>query len=99
MDTIAAWLATVMMLIAIGLGGRPISARCPERWWLSTGVRRDGRFACTRMPIGGTSRTARGGWKDESIVPMGELDGDIYCTNGQEPIVVDDRTVSCQQRH
>jgi len=97
-DTIGALIATLAMLLAIVLNP-PHRAHCPRGFVLNTGIRRSGAFQCTRVPVGGDHRDSRGIIIDDSFVPPGEVDGWIYCTNGQEPIVVDARTVGCQQRH
>ncbi len=97
-DVIASAIATLTMLLAV-VCNPPARATCPLGWWLSMGVRRSGAYVCTRVPVGDDVRGADGLVRDHSVVPAGEIDGRIYCTNGQEPIVVDARTVGCQQRH
>lgn len=75
----------------------PRSAKCPPGWALLTGIRESGRFACYPPAIGDDYRDARGIVHDDSYQPPGELDGQIYCTGGTRPIVVDYRTVGCQR--
>jgi hypothetical protein len=62
----------------------PNRAVCPPRFWVN-GIRIDGSFACLRaLDVEGDGP------------PDAELAGALYCTGGQLPIVVDERTVGCQ---
>lgn len=96
-DAVIAFLS-VCLLVFTFVAARD-HGRCPNGFWLSTGVRVDGRYACTRLPVGDDYRDARGIVHDDSVVPPGEVDGMVRCTGGARPIVVDFRTVGCQARH
>ena len=77
----------------------PTRASCPPGWWLPEGVSRHGHYTCWRAPVGQDHRDPDGIVRDASVLPKGEIVGNIYCTGGQVPIVVDYRTVGCQARH
>ncbi|HEY1814878.1 MAG TPA: hypothetical protein VGG74_21170 [Kofleriaceae bacterium] len=96
--TLTDWLVSILgiLVIAVTLLCRPHHARCPAGWWLD-GVRPSGRYDCRRVPIGDDRRDADGIVRDHSYEPPGEIDGEIYCTGGSKPIVVDERTVGCQR--
>lgn len=94
-DVVIAFIAT-MALVATFVVARD-TGRCPDGYWLSTGVRPDGRYTCTRVPVGDDHRDARGIVRDDSIVPPGETSGQFICTGGAQAIVVDFRTVGCQR--
>lgn len=92
------------VLLAIAAFTHPIRWTCPTGMILPTGVRTQdlwgepaGSFVCKRPPIGGDEDVLTG--KSTAREQPGELRGRVYCTNGQLPIVVDYRTVGCQQRH
>ena len=73
---------------------------CAPGWWLPEGVRRDGDFACRRVPVGPELRDGRGVLIDRSEQPDGIVESRVYCTGGSVPVIGDDgRTVSCQARH
>lgn len=98
-------LARLLSLLILAFGC-PTSARCPPTMDLRTGIRRSGVYACWPHPV------APRGWSvarlgpitdwdgtyrrpERSVQPDGVLTGRIWCVRGV-PIVVDDRTVSCQ---
>lgn len=95
-DVIFCFLSEVVLLLAFLI--RPDHARCPG--WIVEGIRPNGSFYCHPKPVGATEpRDARGLLHDHSTMPPGELRGRIYCTGGQETIVVDFEKVGCQARH
>ena len=93
-DALTALARIATMLLA--LVAHPPVTRCPPGFWLSTGVRRDGRFVCTRVPVGDDYRDARGIVHDDSVVPPGIVEGWAWCGIAR-PIVVDYRTVGCMK--
>lgn len=91
------WVLVSTLVLVAGRVIRPTHAQCPV-FWHNNGIRPSGTFGCTRNPVGdpewdGTYQRQ----PDRSVVPPGEIDGQIYCTGGTHPIVVDDRTVGCQR--
>jgi hypothetical protein len=87
------------MTLVVMLGSfvmRPQFARCPDGWH-HDGVRPTGVFSCIRKPVGDDHRDTRGILHDDSLEPRGELWGQLYCTGGSLPVVVDDRVVWCQR--
>ena len=94
-DVVIAFITTMALVVAFVLIRD--AGRCPDGYWLSTGVRPDGRYACTRVPVGDDHRAASGIVRDDSVVPPGETIGRLLCTGGASAIVVDFRTVGCQR--
>lgn len=74
---------------------RPSSARCPRDWY-AMGVRPSGRTTCVPEPPLGCGEPTGG---PRCAEDPREIPREIYCTGGAQPIVVDERTVSCQWRH
>jgi len=72
---------------------RPSSARCPGGWTLSTGVQRDGSFACYLY-----SSELRGvEWPPLETRPIALVAGRVWCRPTDEP-VTDGTTVRCTKR-
>ncbi len=65
----------------------PVRFGCPGKMYLRTGVQPDGSFACA-MPSRG---------EDTPGYP-GVITGQVYCTGGTVPIVVDAHTAGCMRR-
>lgn len=90
----------LLALIVLGIGfvRRPQRARCSPNEYVE-GVRRDGSTWCVRAPSKREidCRGARACYSNEP--PSYTQPLQIYCANGQLPIVVDERTVRCQARH
>src|SRR5690348_4647766 len=84
-------------LLALVALCRPPRARCPAGFDLRTGIRRDGRFACWPHPVGDPEWDGTFERPERGRQPGGVLESQIWCTNGTEPIVVDERTVGCQR--
>ncbi len=88
-----------LVLLFITAITRPDHARCGDGYHLD-GVRADGRFRCRPrstmpdIPVGAREQVV-----DDPTLDARELESSIHCTNGQEPIVVNERIVACQQRH
>lgn len=94
-----AWGAAVVSLL-ITLSApctRPVRARCPDGHDLRTGIRRSGAFECWPVPGGDPLYDGAGGFPERSTQSTAILRGQIYCTGGAHPIVVDFRTVGCQR--
>lgn len=96
MNDLLGLLLSVFML-AVSCSVRPVRAVCPPAWYLNAGIRPTGDFQCAPSLVGGVLDPAGG--VDTAVQPPGAIVSKIYCTNGQEPIVVDYRVVSCQARH
>lgn len=94
-DDIGYWLLSIAVLVAVAFT-RPTQARCARGWWLATGVRASGDYACHELGTFHEKRTERGGWTDDSPAPSARIESRVYCTNGTQPIVVDGVEVSCQ---
>lgn len=68
---------------------RPSSASCPPRWWLSEGVRAEGRYVCS-APVGPEE------WPPIDAMSPPSIDGRIYCGDGERAIQVGNgRSVGC----
>lgn len=83
-------LVTMVVLLAAALV-QPHRARCPAGWWID-GVRPSGAFACRAAPVRDTGART----EVDDGTPDAELGGQLYCSGGTQPIVVDERTVGCQ---
>lgn len=94
-----AWAVVVVSLVLAMAGPctRPTRARCPAMHDLRTGVRVSGRFECWPSPVGDPLYDGAGGFPERSTQNGLILRGQIYCTGGAHPIVVDSRTVGCQR--
>lgn len=72
-------------------------ATCPAGWYIE-GVRSSGQTQCRPVPPAHCGEPVPPDNvpcpRDDRRIPIA-----IYCTNGQQPIVVNERTVGCQQRH
>lgn len=90
-------LARLWVLLTLRLVGpaQPDHATCGAGYWLSTGIRRDGRYLCTRVPVGDDVRGPDGRVRDRSVVPPGEIRGAIACGSAT-PVVLDERSVGCR---
>lgn len=97
-DGVLLALVTIVMLCAATVV-RPKRATCPRTWALDTGVRTDGSYSCWSPPAPECNNTMPGRDSDEchARYPAAvHIDSRIYCTNNQQPIVVDGATVGCQ---
>jgi hypothetical protein len=76
---------------------QPRRATCPTGWSVE-GVRPSGRTQCRPVPPAHCGEPVP---PDNKPCPRDEraIRLEIYCTNGQQPIVVNERTVGCQQSH
>ncbi len=81
-----AWLISAILRVVTAFT-RPTNAECPERWWLSTGVRRSGEFHCVHALLGP---------ENDAVQPPGELTGRVYC--GDDDPVWSGRRVYCRTR-
>lgn len=91
-------LVVSLALLALAAVVRPHRARCPVGMDLRTGIRQDGSFECWAHPVGDPEWD--GTWRrspDRSVQPAWQFVGQIYCTGGARPLVVDERTVGCQR--
>lgn len=87
--------------VALGALVHPMSARC-QRGFYVDGVTPAGHYRCHRIP-------ARRYEEDRDQRPYRampdlpgedfEYGGEIYCTGGTVPVVVNEAVVSCQSRH
>lgn len=85
-----------LIMIAVAAIARPTTARCPRGWNMGDGIRRDGSYAChAPLPRGCGEPVG----KFIPCPPVPKLYGRIYCTNGQQPIVINHERVGCQARH
>ncbi len=89
------WLASAALRLYCAVM-RPRALECPRGFWLPTGIRPSGDFACAPLVTGDPARDGAGGSRDDSVQPEGELAGAIYCVSGERAIVVDDRHVECR---
>lgn len=99
-------IVTVCVLVA-GYAIRPHHARCPDTYDLRTGIQPSGRFDCWPHPSAPADWDPRNGriedWDgthgkpERSVQSEATLGGQIYCTGGSRPIVVDYRTVGCRR--
>lgn len=91
----------ILSLLVFFVAGitRPTRARCPRGWWLPEGVRPSGVYECAPIRPARWVRTRRGGWIDASSDAASGFEGEIYCTGGAVPVVVDGVAVSCEARH
>lgn len=74
-----------LLSIAIALAStviRPTTARCPRGWWLSHGVRPDGRFTCTLDALTDDTDTAPRGHPTRP-----SIDSRVWCSSGASPRV------------
>ncbi len=102
LETILAWFVSMFLVIVTSIA-RPTSARCPDGFYLSEGIRTQplgrepvGSFACERPPIGGDDDVLTG--KSTARSRPGVIRSRIYCTGGTIPIVRRDGvTVGCQR--
>jgi hypothetical protein len=76
-----------------------VTASCPVGYDLRTGIRRSGHFECWPTPIGDPDYDGTWQRPERSVQSDGVLESRIFCTSGQQPIIVDARTVGCQARH
>lgn len=88
-------LVSLWLIIAAAVYG-PTSASCPATWH-HDGIRPTGSFQCVRGPVGDPDWDGTWMRPERGVVPPGVLRARIYCTNGTEPIVVNERTVGCQR--
>jgi hypothetical protein len=85
------------LLLVWATATRPTSAECfGKTWYMSHGIREDGRYQCSRPPIGGDTDVLTG--RNTAIDQPGVIYGTIYCTGGMRPIVVNYRSVGCMRR-
>ncbi len=75
----------------------PQTKRCELGFTLHEGVRRDGNYACwgKLLPVGC-------GEPEDHPIPCKRPEitrSRIYCTGGSVPVIVNERTVSCQASH
>lgn len=85
-----------LALIAICALVHPSRMDCPAGWH-NNGVRPAGHFECTQAPVGDPDWDGTWQRPERGYIPDGVLHGRIYCTNGFQPIVVNERTVGCQR--
>jgi hypothetical protein len=85
-------LVSLLVMITMAVC-RPDRARCPSGTH-NEGVRPSGAFECVRDLVGGENDSPGG--ESTAIEPHGKIAGQLYCTNGSQPIVVDYQTVGCQ---
>lgn len=95
-------LGTVILTAAFFL--RPQYASCPPGSYVEgvgQGVARPrGSTHCAAVPDPERpEEDCRGARACHGRPPRWTIPMQIVCTNGQDPIVVDDRTVGCQARH
>lgn len=76
---------------------RPQRATCPAAWY-AEGVRPSGETTCRPAPPPNCGEPT-GEYTAPCPDDERELQREIYCTGGTQPIVVDSRTVGCQPRH
>ena len=85
----------------------PKIGNCPPGYDLRTGIRRSGEYECWPHPMAPKNWDGRLGpvedWDGTYLRPERSLQSDrtvhgrIYCTNGTQPVVVNERTVGCQR--
>lgn len=93
LDDLVFALVTAVVIIA-GTIQRPTSARCPDRWYLDTGIRPSGDFRCVPELRGGVNDPAGG--IDTAVQPPGQIESRVFCDRGSRPVVADYRTVACR---
>lgn len=78
----AFYVAVTLLVVLSGLMLRPTRGMCPAGWH-NEGARRSGVYSCRRD-------TADGPFKP------GEIFGVVYCDDRDQPVVVDQRTITCR---
>ncbi len=89
------FLCSIALLVTSALIGAT-RMHCPVGWH-NNGIRPTGQFECTRVPVGDPEWDGTWLRPERGHVPAGELRSRIHCTNGFQPIVVNERTVGCQR--
>ena len=86
---VIAGLVCLVIAIVVGVLALPRVARCPAGYWVN-GIRPSGAYQCIKVE--GVQE-----WPAIDSKPEDVIEGQIACTGGALPIVVDHRTVGCQR--
>jgi hypothetical protein len=85
-----------IVLLCWAFVSRPQGAQCPPHWYVD-GVRPSGSFRCRPVPAGNPDNDGTWGHRDTTPFDDRSISGQLYCSAGLVPLVLDERTVGCRR--